>query len=114
MSYTAQRYIAIAVAVALAMIGAIQIANAETLGITPRVSAWLGIVSVGLGILAGFLPSVQGRARDPEFLIRRIEDLPPEDRQHVATTLADRAEQDRLISQARPWVPRSGDPRAPR
>jgi hypothetical protein len=105
MSYRTQRHVAIAVAVVLAMIGAIQLANAETLGIGPRVSAWLGIVSVGLGILAGFLPSVQGRSRDPSFLADRISELPVHERQVLASTLADRAEQDALITRQPTWLP---------
>lgn len=93
MSYIAQRYLAVAVTVVLAMIGAIQLANADTLGITPRLTAWLGIASVGLGILAGFLPNVRGRATDPEFLADRISELPPHEHQTLASTMAERAAQ---------------------
>lgn len=110
MSYTAQRYIAVAVAVVLAMIGAIQLANAETLGITPRMSAWLGILAVGLGILAGFLPSVQGRARDPEFLADRVWELKPADRRMVASDLADRASLEQRVAALRARDPAGADP----
>lgn len=91
MSYRTQYMLAVGVAIALAMLGAIQLANAETLGIPPRISAWLGIVSVGLGILAGFLPNVRGTGRDPEALADRVWELPVHDRQLVARDLADRA-----------------------
>ncbi len=94
MSYTTQRALAVAVTVVLAMIGAIQLANADTLGLTPRLTAWLGIASVGLGILAGFLPNVRGRATDPQFLADRISELPAEDRRRLASEMADRAEQE--------------------
>lgn len=94
MSYTQQRALAVAVAIVLAMIGAVQLADASVLGLTPRLTAWLGIVSVGLGILAGFLPNVRGRATDPAFLADRISDLPPHERKALASTMADRAAKD--------------------
>jgi hypothetical protein len=80
MTYGQQRALAIAVAAALGMIGAVQLGNAQTLGITAQMTAWLGVVSAGLGILAGFLPTIQGRSRDPEFLADRIDDLSASDR----------------------------------
>ncbi len=55
-----QRSLAIAVAVALAVLGALQLANPTVLGITPEFKAWAGILATGLGALAAFLPKVQG------------------------------------------------------
>lgn len=92
MSLDTQRRLAVGVAVALAVVGAIQLGNPDVLGITPRISAWLGILAVGLGILAGFLPRVQGPTTDPETLADRVWSLPPRDRQMVARELAARAE----------------------
>jgi len=86
------RILSIAVAVALGMLGAVQIADPSALGITPVAARWLGIIATGLGILQGFLPRVQGPTTDPETLADRIWDLPEEDRQQIATTLANRAE----------------------
>lgn len=103
-SYTVQRYIAIGISCVLAMIGAIQLANAETLGVSPRLLAWLAIVSVGLGILNGFLPSVQGRSRDPVFLADRIMDLGPSDRSILVNDVVAR-QQAEQAAQAPP-VPR--------
>lgn len=100
MSYATQRYFSITVAVLLGLIGAVQLANADTLGITPRLSAWLGIASVGLGILAGFLPRIQGRTTDPESLADRVWDLKPDERQAVASDLADRAAREEHEQQA--------------
>lgn len=73
--YSRQRALAIAVAVVLGMLGAISLASAETLGLTPRVVAWLAIVSTGLGILQGFLPSVRGTDQQPEHIANRIMEL---------------------------------------
>lgn len=53
------RYMAIGIAVTLGVLGAIQIGDPATLGLTPREVAWLGIVATGLGILQSFLPSVK-------------------------------------------------------
>lgn len=92
MSYAQQRVLAVAVSVALAMIGAVSLANAETLGLTPQIVAWLTVVSVGLGLLQGFLPNVRGQSKDPEFLAQRIRELPVSDQQRVAQNLADEAE----------------------
>lgn len=86
------RTVSIAVAVALAMLAAVQLANPESLGISPVVARWLGIVGVGLGLLQGFLPRVQGPTTDPETLTERVWNLPPTERQMVGTELARRAE----------------------
>jgi len=89
-SITAQRYLAVAVAVTLAVIGAIQLGNPETLGITPRITAWLGIVSVGLGILAGFLPNVRATTKDPKVVADRFWELDPRERQIALADLEER------------------------
>lgn len=94
MTYSHQRVLAIAVAICLGMIGAVSLGNAETLGISPTVAAWLTVLAVGLGTLQGFLPNVRGRATDPEFLIDRIRELPKHERQLIASELADRAARD--------------------
>lgn len=59
MPYRWQYACSVAVAVALALIGAIQLANPDDLGISPRVVAWTQVLVPGLGILAGILPSVR-------------------------------------------------------
>jgi len=85
------RVVSISVAVCLAMLGAVQLAVPESLGITPIAARWLGILATGLGILQGFLPRVQGPTTDPETLIERIWSLPTDDRELIARRLADRA-----------------------
>lgn len=52
------RQIAIVIAVSLAMLGAVQAADPVLLGISPVMARWFGIISAGLGVLAGFLPPV--------------------------------------------------------
>ncbi len=90
------RVLSIAVAVALGMLAAIQLASPESLGIPAVAARWLGIVAAGLGILQGFLPRVQGPTTDPEALADRVWALPEEDRQEIAKDLADRAEREML------------------
>lgn len=87
MSYTAQRYLAIGVAVCLAMLGVVAIGNTETLGITPRVAAWLAVLSTGLGTLQGFLPSVRGTDQQPEHIANRIMELTPAERRALLDDL---------------------------
>jgi hypothetical protein len=106
------RVLSIAVAVALGMLGAVQLASPESLGISSVVARWLGIVATGLGILAGFLPRVQGPTTDPETLANRVWGLPPHERELVARDLADRAEReladtarDAPISKPPAWLP---------
>lgn len=95
MSYGQQRVLAIAVAIALGMLGAVALGNAETLGISPTIAAWLTVVGVGLGILQGFLPSVRGTDREPEHIANRIMELPREKRlQLVAEVERRHAEED--------------------
>lgn len=86
------RVLSIVVAVVLGMLGAVQIADPDTLGISAVSARWLGIVGTGLGILSTFLPRVQGPSKDPETLAERVWDLPPDERQLIAMKLADRAE----------------------
>lgn len=87
MTYSQQRILAIAVAVCLGMLGAISLANADTLGLTPRILAWLAIISTGLGILQGFLPRVQGSDQQPEHIANRIKELTPAERQELMLDL---------------------------
>lgn len=65
MSEQRQFYAAVLVAVLLAVLGAIQVADPVSLGLTSRVAAWLGVASAGLGVLASFLPSVRRRPEPP-------------------------------------------------
>lgn len=90
------RIVSIAVAVALAMLAAVQLADPESLGISPVAGRWLGIVGVGLGLLQGFLPRVQGPTKDPETLADRVWNLPPDQRDLVARDLTQRAEREAL------------------
>jgi hypothetical protein len=91
------RIVSIAVAVAVAMLGAVLIADPESLGISPVAARWLGIVAVGLGLLQTFLPRAQGPTKDPEVLAERVWDLPPDERQKVARNLADRASREQRV-----------------
>lgn len=59
MSYQVMYALSIVTAIAIGIIGAIQMADAEKLGISDALVEWLKIVVVGLGILQGFLPSVR-------------------------------------------------------
>lgn len=88
MSYSQQRVVAIAVAVCIGMLGAVSVASADTLGLTPRILAWLAIVSTGLGILQSFLPSVRGADQQPEHIANRIMELSPAERSELIDTVA--------------------------
>ena len=92
------RVLSIAVMVASGMIGAVILASPAELGLSPVASRWLGIVGVGLALLQGVLPRVQGPTTDPETLADRVWDLPEEDREQVAHLLAQRAEHAREVS----------------
>lgn len=84
------RVLSVAVAVAIGMLGAVLLAAPADLGISPVAARWLGIVAVGLGILQGFLPRVQGPTTDPETLADRVWELPESDREYVALVLSQR------------------------
>lgn len=108
MSITAQRYLSIAVSVVLAMLAAVQLASPESLGISAVMARWLGILATGLGILASFLPRVQGPSTDPDALADRVWNLPAADREQVANELAHRAERQaraHMVSQSPGAVP---------
>lgn len=77
------RALSIAVAVVLAMLGAVQLAGPESLGISAVAMRWLGIVTVGFGLLQTFLPKAQGASNDPEEMAARIVDMPPSKRQRL-------------------------------
>lgn len=57
-SYTALYVLAVAVAVILAGLAAIQVADPDLLGLTRKHLAWAGVASAMLGVLASFLPRV--------------------------------------------------------
>jgi hypothetical protein len=91
MTYRQQRYLAVAVAVVLAGIGVLQVADPSDFGLTPVALRWLGVLSAMLGVLAGYLPSVRGRGTDPEFLADRVWELSPDDREQLTFELERRA-----------------------
>jgi hypothetical protein len=82
--------LAIAIAVALGMLGAVALGNAETLGISPTVAAWLAVVSTGLGILQGFLPSVRGTDQQPEHIANRVMELSKPERLELLAEIEQR------------------------
>ena len=59
MSYQIMYALSVGTAIAIGVIGAIQVADSTALGISSVLVEWLKIVVVGLGILQGFLPSVR-------------------------------------------------------
>jgi hypothetical protein len=89
------RVLSIAVAVCIGMLGAVFLATPADLGISPVAARWLGIISVGLGILQGFLPRVQGPTTDPNELADRVWSLPDGKMEEVARILSSRAEAER-------------------
>lgn len=91
------RVLSIAVAVAIGMLGAVLLATPADLGISPIAARWLGIIAVGLGILQGFLPRIQGPTTDPMTLADRVWDLPPEDREQVAQILSQRISRQQAV-----------------
>lgn len=84
-----QRQLGIAVTVAIGIVGFLQVGNADLLGLTPRALAWLGILSSGLGLLAGFLPTVRGRSMDPDDLADRIEAMTPQARRKLQARITE-------------------------
>lgn len=106
------RAVSIAVAVALGMLGAVQIADPESLGISAISARWLGILATGLGILSSFLPRVQGPTTDPETLADRVWSLPDEDRRLISIDLAQRAEREARADEIR--MPEPAPRRRPR
>lgn len=100
MSYSQQRVLAIAVAVALATIGAASIGNQEILGISPRLAAWLAIVAVGLGSLQAFLPDVTGKAQKPEHIANRIMELSHPERMELLAEVEHRRTLESLDEEA--------------
>lgn len=59
MRYTHQHYAAVAVMIAIVVLGAIQVAGGDALGLSGRAMAWLGVATAGLGVLQATLPKVQ-------------------------------------------------------
>jgi hypothetical protein len=83
-------WIARAVAIALVMLGAVQVQDPESLGVSTVAIRWLGIISIGLGLLQTFLPRAQGPTKDPEELADRVWNLPLTDRDKVRDILTER------------------------
>jgi len=101
-----QRAFAITVMVATGMIGAVQVAGPESLGISAVAIRWLGIIAAGLAILQGFLPRVTGPTTDPHALADRIDGMPAEDRMTLRTLLE--------LRHGSPPAPADCDPREAR
>lgn len=69
------RVLSVTVMVLSGMIGAVQVAGPDSLGISAVAIRWLGIVAAGLAIVQGVLPRVQGPSDDPKVIADRIMDL---------------------------------------
>ena len=72
--YRLQWRSAIAIAVALVVIGAIQSVGPEQLGIPEVAFRWLGILSAALAAVQSFLPNVAS-VPDPDHLLNRVSEL---------------------------------------
>ena len=81
------RVLSVAVAVALAMLAGVQLADPVSLGITPVTARWLGIVATGLGVLATFLPEVQGARARPSTPDKDGDSLTTEQRRVILADL---------------------------
>ncbi len=81
------RIISIAVIVATGILGAIQVAGPESLGVSAIMIRWLGIVAAGLGILQGFLPRVTGPTTDPSTIADRVSSLPSSDQREIVNSV---------------------------
>lgn len=90
------RVLSVAVAVALGMLAAVQLASPESLGISTVAARWLGILAAGLGILQGFLPKVQGPTTDPAVLAERIVKLSPAERAALIEEVEHRSLDERI------------------
>ena len=64
MPYKLMYGLSVTVAVAIGVIGAIQVADPVKLGLSVQAVEWLKIITVGLGILAGVLPSIRTPPND--------------------------------------------------
>lgn len=98
MSYRQKLIVARVVAVAILAVTLIQAGNAELLGVTPRIGAWLAIFVGVLGGAASYLPNVRGTDQQPEHIARRINELSDEKRQE----LLDRIDPLPLMGRPRP------------
>jgi hypothetical protein len=101
MSYAQQKRCAYAVAILLAGLAVVQVADPADFGLTPVMVRWLGVLTAMLGVAAGFLPSVRGMGNDPGFLANRVSELSEHDRQAVVADVPARC-------------PRRCSPRPPR
>lgn len=93
LSYANQRMLAVAVAVLLAGVAVVQVADPADFGLTPVMVRWLGVIGAMLGVLSSFLPSVRGMSTNPDFLANRVSELPPSDRVQVVREVQERAGQ---------------------
>lgn len=94
LNYAQLRMLAIITTVISGGLLAIRATDPATLGISPQVMAWIGIISGMIAVGQGFLPDIRGTATDPEFLKKRIRELPTEDRIDLANGLAESAAAD--------------------
>lgn len=94
------RVLSIAVMVATGMIGAVQVAGPESLGVSAVAIRWLGIVAAGLAIVQGFLPKVQGPTTDPAEIADRVWNLSDEDRAKVIDEVEQRRREQRILDTA--------------
>lgn len=94
LSYQQQKQLAYLVAAVAILLGLVQLGSADLLGLSPRMTAWLGIIGSFLAAISGWLPSIRGMSTDPTFLEHRISELPEKKRRALATKLANRAAKD--------------------
>lgn len=94
MSYAQQLVLARVVAVVIVAVTAIMAGNADLLGITPRITAWLAIFVGVLGAVGGYLPNVLGTDRQPEHIANRISELKPSERVELRTLVEQRHQEE--------------------
>jgi hypothetical protein len=80
MTYDQKVVLARVVAVLILALTLVQAGNADLLGITPRIGAWLAIAVGVLGGAAAYLPNVLGSDAQPEHIANRVMELSPEER----------------------------------
>lgn len=94
MSYAQKLTIARVVAVAILAVTLIQAGNADLLGVTPRIGAWLSIFVGILGGAASYLPNVLGSDQKPEHIANRILELKPSERIELRTLVEQRRQEE--------------------
>lgn len=93
MSYGQQLIVARALTIVVGGITLIQAGSADTLGISLRTLAWLGILSGMIAIALGFLPNARGTDKSPEHIANRIVELSPTDRAKLAELVQQKHEE---------------------